>query len=63
MCILRTNIFVDYLSYDYITAFLRKGISNASSLHTVKHNRLETFTIRTEKLRFIFDILRLFFVS
>ena len=30
MCILRTNIFVDYLSYDYIIAFVRKGIGNAS---------------------------------
>lgn len=63
MCILRTNIFVDYLSYDYITAFLRKGIGNASSLHTVKYYPLEKFTIPTEKLRIIFDILRLFFVS
>lgn len=56
MCILRTNIFVDYLSYDYIAAFLRKGIGNASSLHTVTYYPLETLTIPTQKLSIIFDI-------
>jgi len=63
MCILKTNIFVDYLSYDYITAFLWKGIGNASSLHTVKYYLLDTQTIPAEKLRIMFDILRLFFFS
>ena len=63
MCILTTNVFVDYLSCDYITAFLRKGVGNAWSLLTVKNYPLEKLTIPTEKLRIIFDILRLFFVS